>query len=667
MSNHIKLAMAISATLTLSACLEVEDNKNNDAVVAALEAQNQLLQDQNNASAKPITLSGTLIGATEGVALSDAQVSIKFAEGWSTPVSITDSKLFLDKQPANSDFMLKVESPSGSFVTMAYKGMTKGGAQGQLVSQDLGEITLGKPKEKLLTLLHSGENTYVEGLDLYPVYVVDDYPNYYMSYPLKLQQPEFTADFTKEIGEYKLILPEGIPTEIHANLDIDSDGINDFELELGQNGSTSKLLSSSKIWAEGLLYLKEVNQLKEYSLRLTLLNGEGEALGGARVSSANNDHGNAYFEYDSTSGQYVLDVAYRGALNVEIPSFKVGTLNYTSAEVSINQTEFEQQYNVYISDSQYHSFLTEVVAGELNLVVNLSTFSYQSPSIKVLSKTTRNTDFEIFYSAPVALVEEEDIQTSVMLVATDSVKVIPGNIQNEEGVSPGTTYLMSEHKIIGTDVALSLNGTKLTASPVDELIDGEYQYRVGELVNVIASNEEDVYNDDSNPLYVYNISFNINDVVLDNRNFTTNGSLIVSKNTADETVICGWCGASNSVSLYFPTSINNLHELTLTMTSYKEHGVSNDYHNEIKVVVAGELYSTSKQYLLKAAQNENINSSSIYPQTGTSLESGYRYSNYTYLHLEDDVVNNENSATFDYSYTTKEGVHQTGTMTYKVK
>ena len=666
MSNHIKLALAVSAALSMSGCLEVEDNNNNDDVVAALEAQNQLLQDQNTTNALPITLSGTLKGATDDVDLSDAQVSIKFSGEWSIPVPISDTKILLEKQPAYSDFTLKVDSPSEAFVAMTYKSLTKLSGQGQVVNQALGELIVGKPKEKVLTLLQTGENTFVEDLSVYPLYEVSNNQGY-DAYRLVLQQPDDLASFTKETGEYKLTLAEGIPTEIHAKLDVDSDGVNDFELELDQNGTASQLLSASKVWAEDTLYLNEINQLNEYSLRLTVLDEQGEVLEGARVSSGNNDNGNAYFDYHSATGQYVLDAAYRGYLSVEIPSFKVGDLNYTSADVNIYETEFEQQYTVSISGSQYRDFKTEVVEGELNLAVNLSTFSYQSPSIEVLSNNVKDTTLELFYSAPVALVEESNKQTSVELLANDFVTIIPGNTQNDEGITPGTTYVSIEQVAVDTSVELTFNGTKLTASPVSELVDGEYQYRVGKLVNVIADKEENVNSDDSEAFNVSKAAFNVNDVVLDNRNHTTNGALIVAKNTADVAVNCGWCGNSNNVVLYTPTSINNLNELTFTLTSYIENGVAQDYQREIRVVADGHPYYANKTFLLKAAQNESLSYNYYYPQVGTSLDSGYRYSNYTYIYLADDMVGSENSVTFDYTYTTKDGDTQTGTVTYKVR
>lgn len=255
---------------------------------------------------------------------------------------------------------------------------------------------------------------------------------------------------------------------------------------------------------------------------------------------------------------------------------------------------------------------------------------------------------------------------SAEILVTAAVRVILGNAQHDEGISPGTTYISNDHKVMTSEVVLTLNGTKLTASPVGELVDGEYQYRIGNLVNVIAGDEEDVYNDDSNTFYVNNAKFNINDLVLDNSNFTTNGALIISKNTADEMATCVWCGGYSYAKLYFPLSINNLNELTLSLVSYTADGVSTEHDDEIKVVVDGRLYAGNKAYILKSASNETISNNNIYPVTGTSLASGYRYSNNTSLYLADDTESQANSATFDYNYTTKEGVQHTGTITYKV-
>lgn len=668
MSNNIKIVLAVSAALSLSGCLEVEDNNNNDNVVAALEAQNQLLQNQIDANVAPINLSATIKGATADVDLSDAQVSIKFAGEWSAPVNITSAKLLLTKQAANSDFLLKVTSPSAAFVSMTFKGMTKTSSQGQIISQDLGEILVGKPKEKQLTLLQTGKNSYVENLELYPQYVVNNSSPYYSPYKLELLQPESLAVYTKETGEYKLVLPEGISTELHAKLDVDSDGVNDFELELGQNGSATKLLSANKVWAENTLYLKEVNQLREYNLRLSLLDGEGSTLEGARVSTNDNDNGNAYFAYDAATSQYVLDTRYRGYLTVKIPSFTVGDVSYTSAEMTISPTDFDKQYRVQVSGNQYQSFVTEVVDGKLNLVVGLSAFSYQSPSITALSQKVKDNKLDVFYSAPVELIKVNGKQVSVTLASVNALKVIPGNTTNDQGVLPGSTSVKRDNKTLESQVSLTLNGTKLTATPTSATLeDGEYEYRVGKLVNVISGQEEDVSNDNINALNVYKTSFSINDVVLDNVNYTTNGALIVAKNTADVAVSCGWCGGSSSVRVYFPLSINSLSDLTLTMTSYTANGVNIAANNVIQVVQSGYLGNVNKQYLLKAAQNENITYDSISPLRGTSLESGYKYSSYAYLYLEDDTASRANSATFDYSYTTKAGERKTGTITLNVK
>lgn len=670
MSNNIKIALAVSAALSLSGCLEVED-KNNDGVVAALEAQNKLLQGQIDANIAPINLSATIKGASADVDLSDAQVSIKFSGEWSAPVNITNAKLLLTKQAANSDFLLKVTSPSAAFVSMTFKGMTKTSSQGQVISQDLGEILVGKPKEKLLTLLETGKNSYVENLEIYPQYVVNNSPynspyNYSL-YNLELLQPESFAVYTKETGEYKLVLPEGISTELHAKLDVDSDGVSDFELELGQDGSATKLLSASKVWAENTLYLKEVNQLREYNLRLSLLDGEGVALKGARVSTSDNDNGNAYFAYDTTSSQYVLDTRYRGALTVKIPSFTLGNLSYTSAEMTIYSTDFEKQYRVQVSGNQYQNFVTEIVDGKLNLVVALSTFSYQSPSITALSQKVKDNKLEVFYSAPVELIKENGKQVSVTLASVNALKVILGNTTNDQGVSPGSTSVKRDNKTLESQVTLTLNGTKLTASPNPaSLDDGEYEYRIGKLVNVISGQQEDVSNDNLSRFDVYKNSFSINDIVLDNTNYTTNGALVVGKNTADVAVSCSWCGSNSNVRAYFPMSINSLREFTLTMTSYTTNGVNIAANNVIQVVQSGYLGNVNKQYLLKAAHNENVIYDSVSPLRGTSLESGYRYSSNAYLYLEDDTASRTNSATFDYSYTTKAGESKTGTISLKI-
>lgn len=110
-------------------------------------------------------------------------------------------------------------------------------------------------------------------------------------------------------------------------------------------------------------------------------------------------------------------------------------------------------------------------------------------------------------------------------------------------------------------------------------------------------------------------------------------------------------------------------DFTLTLTSYVENGVNNEIYKVFNVVKNDALLDNLyKKYVVKAAENERIDRNSISIQTGTSLASGYRYStDIYYVYLYDDTASQSNSATFDYSYTTKAGVTQTGTVTYKVK
>lgn len=660
MSHQFKLAASLLATLSLTACLEVEDS-NNDAVVAALEAQNKLLEEQNKANLAPVTLSANIIAATDGVNLSDAQASIKFAGDWLPAVDLSEAQLLLENLPANSDFLLRIESPTNSFVSMTYSSMTTMAGVGQKVNQDLGDIIVGAPKEKQLTLLNSSDNSFVGNVKVYPIYNSNPTNGYLSAYDLQLVQPDTFATYNETTGTYSLVLAEGLPLELHAELDLDNDGVRDFEPELSP--AASRLLTESKVWAESSLYLTEINEAHKYQFGITLLDNNGTLLTSARISTDGNDNGSTFFSFNEATEQYTLDMDYRGDIDVNIPSFIVGEDSYSSAYIEVTPSIFAGQYNVSISSNNSQYFTTELVDGRLNIAVSLYRYNYQSPGVSVLSSVLRGANYSVFYSAPVELVTDGDTQSSVTLMQLDSVEVIAGNESDTDSIAPGTTYIRQVNTSQDVTTELMLNGTKLMISPSSSLVDGEYSYQVENIVNKL-SNEQENPHGDSESFVHSNKEFDIADISFDNQNFTTNGQLVFEQNTAAEPVDCSWCGNRGYTNLFLPTSVNQLEQFEITFTKSVNDGVESEENRTLEIISNGNNYYNSKVYVAAVAANENVDSYVYYANGTSKTTHAYYYKRSLYdFYLADDTDSSKNELTFNYSYTTKLGVSKNGTLT----
>ena len=72
--KYSKIAIAVSATVLLNGCLEVED-KNNSEVVNALQQQNEILSEQDQK--KSVTVRGLIVNARDSEPVSSAKITVK--------------------------------------------------------------------------------------------------------------------------------------------------------------------------------------------------------------------------------------------------------------------------------------------------------------------------------------------------------------------------------------------------------------------------------------------------------------------------------------------------------------------------------------------------------------------------------------------------------------
>jgi len=159
--------------------------------------------------------------------------------------------------------------------------------------------------------------------------------------------------------------------------------------------------------------------------------------------------------------------------------------------------------------------------------------------------------------------------------------------------------------------------------------------------------------------------FDINALKLDNSNFYSNGSVIVSENTAGVSNSANNYG--NSVSILLPTSVESLNYLIINFESYTEYGNQYAFVNSYELVRDENIFM-QRQFAINVAQNESIsNQSGMSYLRGTTVADGeYIYRDSIGLYLEDNTAENPVSATFSYEYQTKAGENASGKLTLPI-
>ncbi len=146
MSRVIKLLFFGFFVITLSACVEVEDN-GNDEELAALEEQNQILREQLDvitADAEPdpapVTLYGFVEDGLTNAPINGGTATLTIGLTARNPVNIENGFFEIPEVPSNSDFELFFEGPDG-YIGRAFYGQTVNTPNGIAV-QDAGRISL---------------------------------------------------------------------------------------------------------------------------------------------------------------------------------------------------------------------------------------------------------------------------------------------------------------------------------------------------------------------------------------------------------------------------------------------------------------------------------------------------------------------------------------------
>jgi hypothetical protein len=673
-----KLSIVLSALL-MTGCLDVKDNDANQELASAVQAQNEILKEQSLSSHN---LVGMLENTSKDGSLTGAKVELKVgSQSFVASTINADGSFELLKLPFNSDYTLHVTSADNAFLNRVVYGTTRSVSPG-ISTYNIGTVYVSKGVEKTIAIVDADTKESITGLTFYTyVHTTQDgrdVDNY-------LSQA-YASTYDAENGTYKLTLPADLLYYVSVSFDLDGDKHNDYRAlsnsfnQITNPNQTVSFLTRSDYLLEQDTILLEKNNLelaKELQIRLSLIDKETNSLLDVSLSILNDNDKSFTAVYDTETNQYVADVTYNESIRILMPSFTQGDKYFESNQASINRQNNAIQVNIdgfnrngALNSNYYMVDLDESV---IDLVLGAREIDAQTPieivNVSPVSELTQ--EYNVFYSQAIGVLEN-----SASLTQKDKLVVTLGNASVDDLWVAGTTLISEKDIKLPVETNLTLNNTKLTIKPKNELEKGfTYQYEIGKVSDVKNELAADVNGDDSNEFEIKKTlatTFDINSLVLENNNYFNNGVLITASNTAGTT--SSTFENSQKVILMFPenASLDMFENFTLKVISYIDDGVVRNNFDTYRLVSNGSVIQSLRKYhVVQLASNEavvydNINSGTV--MLGSNLSNGVGFGlNLGYNYLSDNVTGNENSMTFEYSYELKTGEIKTGTVKFLVQ
>lgn len=666
-----KLApIPLFVSLALTGCIEVDDDSN-DGVVEALNQQNAVLTEQNNllteqleSSQTSVTITGAVVDVDSQSPIASAGVMVYQGESVLAEGTTNENGVFsIDELPASADVTVVVSAADDSYIERAFFMSTMPVSAGEGYD-DIGTLSVSKPVDIAFSVTDAQSGDAVTGLEFRGF-------SYSGTAGSTVNNFAHETSFNEETQQYEITLPKDLNVTLRADIDQDDDGEADFAFSNTDNVIISEdmlFILRANVLAETEIELQETEtvEVEEKSVSITLLDENGNTVDAA---SFNFDDATSEInaEFDQTSQQYVINIPFDGSATLNMPSFSIGETTYSTGSVSLyrqidSQTE-KSSIQVNTNGFNSNSYYTVADEADLALVLVLREVQPQS-TVEVITSNLSMSDYaySVYYSEAVEIADSD-----ISLTYSD-VNVVRGNDSTEDTVPAGFTYVLSETAEVDITNTSSLDGIKQTITPNAALeANTSYSYSIGEVTptsgGVPAELSDDEYTfttpvDDS-------IAFSINDLKLDNRNYYTNGALIVSENTAG--VANTAFNYSRSVNVLLPASVETLNYLVLNFQSYNEFGSDYGYNNEEILVRDGDNFM-SRSFAIDVAENENV-SSELFTDIlagSTATDSTYVYRRSIGLYLQDNTASDPVTVTFTYEYQTLGGETVSGTLTLPV-
>jgi hypothetical protein len=650
----------------LAGCLDVED-KSDGKVVDALEAQNELLQQQLEQASQQkssVTLSASVTDIGTGAPAGNASATLSFAGGTSQTVDINNGSFQFPNVPVDSDYELMIRSKTGEFLERTFYGRTRANTAAGAVFQDLGKLEVAPGVERSFAVF---DNVTGE-----PISTLVFHVNYNQGSGSNAESKYIKASYDETTKRYKIIVPEAIMTVISASLDLDHDGINDYQIVNNPSEKQLQILSETLIHYDNFFLIDQrtaANNSKEnIELRISVVDDYAQPIPDLTLSVKDMVNGIVNAVYDTATDQYVLKAILSDRIEVMLPAFSHQGKYFSSSNLVVERASQTNTYNVWAGYSTEVTFAADE-ARIFNAVMSPSVQTVYS-NVRVASKSNSldvsNPEYKVFYTSPVSL-----LPVSVKLYQTNKVTVTPGDQSPNDLVLPGVTEVMYGRYEVPASASLSLNDTLLTAIPQTDLAPGNiYEFVIDELMDKGLGTAINVNDDNltfSAPAQYG--EFDINELRLDNNNNFTNGGPIKTQNTAGQVVVfSAWESQySNNVSIYLPPSVASLKSLSLRKLSVIQNNVTS-HESQLFTLIENANLNIWTIYALPLASNESLRmSGDINIHRGVSLTEGYWFHIYSGEYMPDNRPGYQNQITFSYSYETKAGDISTGTITLPVQ
>ena len=671
MKINKKLApIPLFVSLALTGCIEVDDDSN-DGVVDALNQQNAVLTEQNNLLAEQIennqtsvTLAGAVVDTRTDIPLVGLNIAVYQGDTVISEGVTSDNGSFnLEGLPASADLTLVVSSTDESYLERAFF-ITTGPVSSGEGYDDIGIIGVSAPVEVEFSVTATESGEAITGLSFIGF-------SFSGSSTSNVFDFAHESEFNEETQTYQITLPRDLNVTLRANIDLDDDGEADFDFTNNGNvnisGDTLFIYDASE-FSDGEVSLSQFEEAEaeEKTVLISLIDSMGEPIAGAEFMMDTSEE-TYTSEYDEESGSYELVVPFDGGISFEMSSFQVGDITYSTGSINLSRsTRYatgETSINVNTSGFESNSYYTVADSEIINLVLVPTEVEPQA-TVEVITTNVNPSNFaySVYYS------EAVDIDLDEVSLTFDKVSIVRGNESADDSVPNGYTYILSEEASVELSQSVDLGGVKHTFSPVTELqTNTNYRFAIGEVSSISGGVSANIYGDD----YSFTTpadetaEFDINALKLDNSNYYSNGSVIVSENTAGVANSANNFG--NSVSILLPTSVESLNYLIINFESYTEYGNEYAFVDRYELVRDKNIYM-QRLLALNVAQNESIsNQSYISYISGTTVADGeYIYRDRISLYLEDNTAENPVSATFSYEYQTKAGENASGKLTLPI-
>ncbi len=589
MFKYTKTIFLLACTLSLSACLKVED-KGDNKVADAITEQNKILQQQNSQASQTkttVTLTGVINNASTDTPAVNATVTLSLGSTAGTSVEVSNGVFEFSGLPPDSNFSLVVHSTTGAFMDRVVFSRTRDTSFDGVVYQLLEPTAVSAGVERSFSLLDAKTSAPITTLVLKANSNLGSGPNF--------QKYLHTSTYDATTQKHKITLPERLDLFISAELDVNNDGKVDYKPESQNFGNNVELfIQSTEISNPNPIYLIDLNQ--RATIKLSLLDADLKPLLGAKPSAADTLNGSINATFNATTNQYVFEAVIGNELNIFIPEFTADKITYANSSMQIRRAPDIGRASYSVTTSSNNNNIPfsfgkdDAQIFEVAIKPNITNFSSNiSVNLQSTAANVVTDGFKVFYSSPIALNEK-----SVTLTRKNILKVTKGDASSSDLVLAGTTHIEAIEEPVETNSQLTLNDSLLSITPKVALVEGDtYRYSIGAIKDRKLNIDVDLSNDLLEFSVQSSAAFAIGDIKLDNNNYTVNGMLIKATNTANEPPTQQ--NFFQSVSLFLPTSIENLKTLTLRKEKAVKDGVASNDIQILNIVTDGKVNSNFRK------------------------------------------------------------------------